>query len=47
MLKEREVILDEIRSYKDSPTDLIYDKFEEKLFTEHPCQNPFLGFPGN
>lgn len=45
MLKEREVILDEIRSYKDSPTDLIYDKFEEKLFTGTPMSKPILGIP--
>ncbi len=45
ILKEREVILDEIRSYKDSPMDLIYDKFEEKLFTGSPMSTPILGIP--
>ena len=27
--KEREIILDEINSYKDSPSELIFDEFEE------------------
>jgi len=45
MIKEREVILDEIRSYKDSPTDLIYDKYEEKLFTGTAMSQPILGIP--
>lgn len=45
MVKEREVILDEIRSYKDSPMDLIYDRFEEKLFTGTPMSRPILGIP--
>ncbi|HRW94785.1 MAG TPA: pitrilysin family protein [Bacteroidales bacterium] len=45
MIKEREVILDEIRSYKDSPSDMIYDKFEEKLFTGTPMSKPILGIP--
>ena len=47
MLKEREVILDEIRSYKDSPIDLIYDKFEERLFDGTPMATPILGTPGD
>ncbi len=47
MLKEREVILDEIRSYKDSPMDLIYDKFEERLFEGTPMATPILGAPGS
>ena len=45
IIKERDVILDEIRSYKDSPTDLIYDKFEEKLFIGTPMSQPILGIP--
>ncbi|MDD3638875.1 MAG: pitrilysin family protein [Bacteroidales bacterium] len=45
IIKEREVILDEIRSYKDSPMDLIYDRFEEKLFAGTPMATPILGVP--
>ncbi|NLA15607.1 MAG: insulinase family protein [Bacteroidales bacterium] len=43
--KEREVILEEIRSYKDSPTELIYDAFEEKLFCGTSMAKPILGYP--
>lgn len=40
---ERGVVTDEIKSYKDSPSDDIYDKFEEKLFAGHPLSKPILG----
>jgi predicted Zn-dependent peptidase len=35
------VILEEIKSYKDSPSELIYDDFESYLFGEHPFQTYF------
>ncbi len=41
--KEREVIFDEIQSYNDSPSELIYDDFENLLFAGHPLQMPILG----
>lgn len=41
--KEREVILDEIVSYKDSPSEAIYDQFETLLFGTHPLNMPILG----
>lgn len=40
---ERGVVIDEINSYKDSPEDDIYDKFEEGLFSGHPLGKPILG----
>lgn len=40
---ERGVILDEIKSYKDSPSDEVYDRFEEKLFKGHPLSKSILG----
>jgi predicted Zn-dependent peptidase len=43
--KEREVILDEINSYKDSPSELIYDEFEDFLFEGHPLGKKILGDP--
>lgn len=45
LIKERQVVMDEIRSYKDSPTDLIYDNFEELLFAGTPMATPILGTP--
>ena len=41
--KEREVILDEIQSYEDSPSDLIFDDFENMLFDGHPLGHHILG----
>jgi len=40
---EKGVVLDEIYSYKDSPADEVYDKFEELLFAGHPLERPILG----
>ncbi|MDR1675589.1 MAG: insulinase family protein [Tannerella sp.] len=41
--KERDVILDEIRSYEDNPSDLIFDEFENMLFEGHPLGHHILG----
>ena len=41
--KEKEVIADEINSYKDSPADLIYDTFEEMLFADSELGHNILG----
>lgn len=41
--KEREVILDEINSYLDSPSELIYDDFENLLFQHHGIGHYILG----
>lgn len=43
MEKEREVILDEINSYKDNPAELIYDEFENLLFDGHEIGHLILG----
>lgn len=40
---EKSVVIDEINSYKDSPSEDIYDKFEEMLFEGHPLGRPILG----
>lgn len=41
--KERMVIYDEIESYNDSPSELIYDDFENMLFAGHSLARPILG----
>ncbi|MDD4515848.1 pitrilysin family protein [Massilibacteroides sp.] len=41
--KEVDVILDEINSYKDSPSELIYDEFENFLFNGHTLGHNILG----
>ena len=40
---EKGVVIDEIHSYKDSPAEDIYDKFEERLFAGHPLSGNILG----
>ena len=41
--KERSVVLEEIKTYKDSPAEQIYDDFEEMLFDGTPLAMPVLG----
>ena len=43
--KEVEVIIDEIQSYDDSPSELIFDDFEELIFPNHPLGRNILGCP--
>ncbi len=43
MDKEVEVIVDEIESYNDSPSELIFDEFESLLFPHHPLGRNILG----
>lgn len=40
---ERGVVLDEIISYKDNPTEDVYDRFESLLFEGTPLDRPILG----
>lgn len=41
--KEREVILDELNSYKDDPAELIFDEFENILYDGHSLGHAILG----
>lgn len=41
--KEKEVIVDEINSYKDSPSELIFDDFEELIYQNDPMGRNILG----
>ena len=45
--KEREVIVDEIESYNDSPADLIYDHFENLIYEGHSLGHDILGTADN
>lgn len=40
---EKSVVIDEINSYKDSPSEDIYDRFEQMLFQDHPLSGLILG----
>ena len=41
--KERMVIMDEIESYNDQPSELIYDDFENLVFAGNSLAQPILG----
>lgn len=41
--KEKEVVIDEINSYKDSPGELIFDDFEELIYQDYPIGRNILG----
>jgi len=45
--REKEVIAEEINSYKDSPSELIFDEFEELVFDGHPIARNILGTSEN
>lgn len=43
IVKEKAIIMDEIAMYQDSPEELIYDEFNEKLFEGSKYGNSILG----
>ncbi|TVQ88689.1 MAG: insulinase family protein [Bacteroidetes bacterium] len=45
ILKEKDVIIDEINSYKDNPGEQIFDDFDELVFKKHPMGANILGTP--
>lgn len=45
--KEVEVVCDEIESYNDSPSEQIFDEFENMIFEGHPLGHNILGTADN
>lgn len=43
--KEKEIVLDELNSYLDNPSEKIYDDFEAMIFPDHALGNNILGTP--
>lgn len=41
--KEKNVVIDEIQSYLDSPSEQIFDDFEQVIFDSHPLGKRILG----
>lgn len=41
--REKEVIVEEINSYLDTPSELIFDEFDELIFDGHPIARNILG----
>ena len=47
LAKESEVVIDEIQSYEDTPSELIFDDFEDLIFQGHPLGHNILGTPNH
>ena len=45
--KEKEVVIEEINSYTDTPSELIYDQYEELAYEGHPLAHNILGTKRN
>ncbi len=45
--REKEVVLEEINSYNDTPSELIYDQYEELAYEGHPLGHNILGSKRN
>jgi predicted Zn-dependent peptidase len=45
--KEKDVVIDEINSYKDNPGEQIFDDFDDVVFHGHPLGNNILGTPAH
>ncbi|MEE4177029.1 MAG: pitrilysin family protein [Bacteroides sp.] len=43
--KEKDIIIDEINSYKDNPSEQIFDDFDGLVFGDHPLGRNILGIP--
>lgn len=43
--KEKDVVLEEMKMYEDTPDEYVFDCFEELLFKDHPLGRPIIGFP--
>ncbi len=43
--KEKDVVLDEINSYRDNPSERIFDEFDNVIFYDHPLGTNILGVP--
>lgn len=42
--KEKKVVLEEMKMYKDSPDDLIFEEFSSQVFGNHPIGRPIIGY---
>ena len=45
LIKEKEVIIEEINSYRDSPADAVYDEYEELIYAGSGLAHNILGTP--
>lgn len=42
--KEKNVVIEEMKMYRDSPSDYLFENFSRKMFEGHPLGRPVIGF---
>ncbi len=45
LAKEKEVVLEEMKMYEDTPEEVIFDRFEGVIYKNHSLGRPILGYP--
>ena len=45
LVREKDVVLEEIKMYEDVPEDLIFDRFESVIYKDHDLGRPVIGYP--
>ncbi|NNE48145.1 MAG: insulinase family protein [Rhodothermales bacterium] len=45
LVKEKDVVLEEMKMYDDTPEDVIFDHFEAAIYDGHPLSRPVIGTP--
>jgi predicted Zn-dependent peptidase len=42
--KEKKVVIEEMKMYRDSPEDYLFEEFSGKIFAGHPLGRPIIGY---
>lgn len=42
--KEKKVVIEEMKMYRDNPDDYIFEEFTGQLFNQHPLGRPIIGY---
>src|SRR5699024_1082292 len=42
--KEKKVVIEEMKMYRDSPRDFLFEAFTNQVFDGHPLGRPIIGF---
>ncbi len=42
--KEKKVVLEEMKMYRDSPDDVVFEEFSSQVFQGHPIGRPVIGY---
>ncbi len=42
--KEKKVVIEEMKMYRDSPEDYLFEAFSRRVFKDHPLGRPIIGF---